>query len=137
MTDPTDETQPHTTSPGPTSGPPEDAHSASPRAPDAPRLPEAPAPAAAPAGSSLRVDPDAAKDSGWREPAWFPPRDKDRGPSVAALVVGVVLVVIGLYFFLDRTLGLPMPRIQWSTIWPILLIGLGAIVLFRSVSRRS
>ncbi|MBA2720184.1 MAG: hypothetical protein H0U52_13240 [Chloroflexi bacterium] len=52
-------------------------------------------------------------------------------------MVGVGLIAIGLYFFLDRTLGVPMPRIQWGTVWPILLIGLGAIVLFRSVSRRS
>jgi hypothetical protein len=79
--------------------------------------------------------------SQWREPAWFPPkdrdRDRDRGPSVAALVVGVALVAIGLYFFVDRTLGIALPRIAWGSVWPIILIVLGAIVLLRSVNRRT
>ncbi len=117
MTDPIDETQPHATSPSPPS-------SGEPSAPPS-------------ASSSLRVDPDGPKDTGWREPAWFPARDKDRGPSLGALVTGLALVIIGLYFFLDRTLGVAMPRIQWSTVWPVILIAIGAIVLVRSVRRRS
>lgn len=129
MTDPIDETQPHATSPSPPSA----------GEPPTPTPADSPPPAAttpAPT-SSLRVDPDGPKATDWREPAWFPPRDTDRGPSVAALVVGLVLVAVGLYFFLDRTLGVALPRIQWSTVWPVILIGIGAIVLVRSVSRRS
>lgn len=129
MTDPIDETQPHATHPSPPSSG-EPAASPSPAS-----SPSATAPPAA--ASCLRVDPDGPKDSGWREPAWFPPRDKNRGPSLAALVTGLALVIIGLYFFLDRTLGVAMPRIQWSTLWPVILIAIGAIVLVRSVRRRS
>lgn len=127
MTDPIDETQPHATSPSPpTSNEPTSNEPTS-------NEPAAPTPTA----SNLRVDPDGPKATDWREPAWFPPRDTDRGPSLGALVAGLALVAIGLYFFLDRTLGVAMPRIQWSTIWPVILIAIGAIVLFRSVSRRS
>ena len=117
MTDPIDETQPHATSPSPPTS----------------NEPAAPTPTA----SNLRVDPDGPKATDWREPAWFPPRDTDRGPSLGALVAGLALVAIGLYFFLDRTLGVTMPRIQWSTVWPVILIVIGAIVLIRSVSHRS
>lgn len=132
MTDPIDETQPHV--PGVSPPPASQSDAGEPAA-----LSDAGEPAVLPppAASSLRVDPDRPKATDWREPAWFPPRDKDRGPSLAALVTGVVLVVIGLYFFLDRTLGVALPRIQWSTVWPVILIAIGAIVLVRSVSRRS
>ena len=137
MTDPLDDTQTHatssTSSTSPTSPP---ADVAAPGR--APADPAPPASASAPsAASNLRVDPDRPAASEWREPAWFPPRDKDRGPNVAALVGGFVLVAIGLYFFLDRTLGIAMPRIQWSTIWPVILIVIGFVVLFRSVKRGS
>ncbi len=92
----------------------------------------------APPASSPAAEPERPATA-WREPPWFPPRDtkKARGPSVAALVFGLILIAVGLYFFIDRTLGVDLPRIQWSTIWPVILIVIGAVVLFRSVSRRS
>ncbi|HUQ77566.1 MAG TPA: hypothetical protein VM427_01670 [Patescibacteria group bacterium] len=96
-----------------------------------------PAAVARPTGSSLRVDPDRPKDTGWREPAWFPPREKARRPSVAILVAGLAMVAVGLLFLLTRILGPGMLRIEWSTVWPVLLIALGAILLIRSVRRRS
>lgn len=87
-------------------------------------------------GSSLRVDPDR-KPTDWREPPWFPPKakDKDRGPGTAAILVGLILIGVGLYFFVDRTLGIDLPDVRWSSLWPVLLIVLGAIVLVRSVRR--
>lgn len=127
MTDPIDETQPHATSPSPPGT----------REPATGSPVDPPTTAPPPASSRLRVDPGGPPDTGWREPAWFPPRDKARGPSLAALAAGLGLVIIGLYFFLDRTLGVALPRIQWSTVWPVILIAVGAIVLVRSVRRRS
>jgi LiaI-LiaF-like transmembrane region len=127
MTDPIDQTQPH--EPGVSQG--------------------APAPAPAPAATTnptsdpvhpLRVDPDRPADSGWREPAWFPPRnrhDRDRRPSTFAVVVGLILIAIGGYSFLDRTLGIAMPRIQWSSAWPVILIVIGGLILLRSFQRKA
>jgi hypothetical protein len=93
----------------------------------------------------LRADPDRPADSGWREPPWIPARDGDdrrrqasraNRPNPAALVVGLVLILIGLWFFAERTLGISLPRIAWSTVWPLILIVLGAVILWRAVERR-
>ena len=124
MTDPIDDTQPHPSADSgsaPDSGPPLRAD------PDPP----------------LRADPDRPADSGWREPPWIPARDseghrdRDRRPSAAAMVVGLVLIAIGAYAFLDRTLGIAMPRIQWGSLWPVILIVIGILVLLRSFQRRA
>ena len=49
-----------------------------------------------------------------------------RGPS---LVVGVVLLAIGSWYFAERTLGLDLPRLNWNDLWPIALILLGAWII--------
>ena len=88
---------------------------------------------------SLRADPNRPADSGWREPAWIPPREhqRDHRPSIVAIVVGLVLIAIGGYYFLDRTLGLAMPRIHWGSVWPIVLIVVGGLILLRSFRGKS
>jgi hypothetical protein len=135
MTDPLDQTQPH--EPGMSHGAPAPA----PAPADAPST--APNPTADPSpipADPLQADPDRPADSGWREPAWFPPRDRhdrDRRPSPFAVVVGLILVGIGGYAFLDRTLGVAMPRIQWSSVWPIVLIVIGGLILLRSFQRKT
>ena len=152
MTDPTDETQPHQLPreplvPGPLpppsggSGSGNDGPSAGRSEADRERYLNREAPSGRDVddrrpGSSLRVDPDR-KPTDWREPPWFPPKDKDkdRGPGSAAVIVGLVLIGVGLYFFVDRTLGIDLPDIRWSSLWPVILIVLGAIVLVRSVRR--
>jgi hypothetical protein len=54
-----------------------------------------------------------------------------------AIVFGVILVAIGLWFFADRTLGLEMPRLDWGDLWPVLVIGLGAWIVLSSLGRRA
>ena len=126
MTDPIDDTQPHATTDPATPLPP------------APASPPSPAePTALPAEPPLRADPDRPADPGWREPAWFPPRERERRPSLAAVVFGIALIAIGLWFFLDRTLGVDLPRVQWGTIWPVILIVIGGLILLRSFQRRA
>ena len=145
-TDPTDETQPHPNPTEPANAPP---------AGD----PTPPAPAVAQSGgepatgeparprtvypSSVGQPPRSADserpaDSGWREPPWFPPRhrDRDRRPGLFALAAGLILIAIGIYYFVDRTLGIAMPRIQWGSLWPVLLIVVGGLILLRSIQRR-
>ena len=126
MTDPIDDTQPHaTTDPAPPVPPAPSSASL---------LPPSEPPVSEPA---LRADPGRPADSGWREPAWFPPRERERRPSLAAVVFGLALIAIGLWFFLDRTLGVDLPRIQWGTIWPVILIVIGGLILLRSFQRRA
>ena len=101
---------------------------------------EPPAEPADPADAPTDSPPaDSPKSTDWREPPWFPPRDKDRREpkaNIAAIIVGLIILAAGVYFLFDRTLGVPMPPIRWGSLWPILLIVLGGIVLIRSLQRR-
>ncbi|MFL5727013.1 MAG: hypothetical protein ACJ77F_11810 [Chloroflexota bacterium] len=138
MTDP-DETQPHATTPvTPVTPPTPPSGGAAPGDDMAATAPAEPGPTAPP----LRADPDRPADPGWREPPWIPSRSRSRDradgrPSLAAVVVGVGLILIGGYWFLDRTLGIAMPRIAWGSLWPVLLILLGVVVIVRSLDRRT
>jgi hypothetical protein len=103
-----------------------------PTEPGAPPTPNEPPPPSAP-------PPDRPPSTAWREPPWFPSRDqdrRDRGPKIGAIVIGLIVLAIGVYYLLDRTLGIAMPRIQWGSIWPIFLIILGALILLRAIRRR-
>ena len=66
---------------------------------------------------------------------WRPPRSRES--NIASMVVGIILLVIGIWYLLDHTLGIQMPRIDWSDFWPILLIAIGGIMLVRSARRRT
>jgi len=158
MTEPTDETQTGYTPPdrtpardpstGETPGavlpPPGAAPAAQTPATSVPPLvpgprPPTPTDAAHPDDSyPLRADPNRPAASEWREPPWFPPRDRPgkRGPNIATIVIGLVLVAIGLYYLLDVTLGIDLPPIRWGSVWPIILIAIGGLVILRASSRR-
>jgi hypothetical protein len=68
-------------------------------------------------------------------PPWQPPRQ--RGTNVASILVGLVFLGIGIWYFLDTTLGLTMPDIEWDNIWPILLIVIGGVIVFRAATDRN
>jgi hypothetical protein len=67
-------------------------------------------------------------------PTWRSRRD-DPGRT-GTIVVGGILVAIGLWFFADQTLGLDMPSLRWSQLWPVFLIGLGVWIAIGSLRRR-
>lgn len=49
----------------------------------------------------------------------------------AAVVVGIVLVLVGVVFLL-RSLGIVLfGWVEWGVLWPILLIGAGVVLLLR------
>jgi uncharacterized membrane protein len=95
---------------------------------------------AAPPGAvpPLRADPNRPAASEWREPPWFPPRERarDRGPSLASIIIGLVIVAVGLYFLLDVTLGFDLPRFRLATLWPLLLVAIGGLIVLRALGRR-
>ena len=67
--------------------------------------------------------------------AWTPPkRDEGRWPAV---IFGLILLAVGLWFFAEVTLGIDLPRIRWGQLWPLILIGIGALILFGSRLGRS
>ena len=66
---------------------------------------------------------------------WRPPRTREG--NVASILVGLVLLAVGVWYLLDHTLGLEMPRIDWGDLWPLILIAIGAAVLWQAVRRRA
>jgi hypothetical protein len=66
---------------------------------------------------------------------WRPPPQRDS--NVAPIVAGGIILAVGVWYFLDTTLGLTMPRIQWGDLWPTILIVIGGVILFRAATNRS
>ena len=69
------------------------------------------------------------------QPDWRPP-PHDRGRN-ASLVFGVIIVVLGLWFFATQTLGLDLPRLDWDQLWPIVLIAIGGLIVLNAMRRRT
>jgi phage shock protein C len=61
------------------------------------------------------------------------PAAEPRSEGRAGIVVGVGLVLIGLWFLLRQYL----PPIDWDLVWPVILIGIGALILISSSRRRT
>jgi phage shock protein C len=61
-----------------------------------------------------------------------PDRPKRRETN-AGVIVGVGLVLLGAWFLVREYL----PPIDWSLIWPVVLIGIGVLVLVTSSRRRT
>ena len=68
-------------------------------------------------------------------PAWRPP-PSDPGRN-AWLIIGVIIVIVGAWFFATRTLGLELPRLDWGQLWPVLLILLGAWIVLSAFRQRT
>jgi hypothetical protein len=77
-----------------------------------------------------RGSPQAPPASAWRPP----PSDSGRNVS---LFFGAILVVIGAWFFATRTLGLDLPDLDWGQLWPLILIVIGAWIVYGALRQRS
>lgn len=99
-----------------------------------PEATDAPYAAVAP-GTELdtsAVDPDAPASSGVDAPVYTTPvATSSGGDNRAGLVIGIGLVLVGLWFLLREYL----PNFDWSLVWPVVLIGVGVLILV-GVSRR-
>jgi hypothetical protein len=62
--------------------------------------------------------------------------ERDRGRT-ASVLFGLVILGLGLWFFVEHTLGYQLPRIRWSQLWPVFLIVLGLWVVLGSMRRGS
>lgn len=93
-----------------------------------------PLPATPPEEPAAPADPAPRPSQPWPPPAW---RSRGDDPGrIGTIVFGAILLVIGLWFFADQTLGLDMPDLRWSQLWPFLLIALGAWIAIGSMRRR-
>lgn len=64
------------------------------------------------------------------------PRDPDPG-RLATIIFGAILLVIGAWFFVDRTLGIDLPDFDVGSLWPLILVGLGVWILLGAGRRSS
>ena len=101
-------------------GPPPAPEAPSPPTPSAPDMAEPPPPPA----MTASPPPPAAR---WRT--------RGNDGRWGTIVFGVILVAVGLWFFADQTLGLDMPRLRWSELWPIFIIVLGGWIVLGSMRR--
>jgi phage shock protein PspC (stress-responsive transcriptional regulator) len=78
---------------------------------------------------------DAAADpvTGERIAAPGPSRIERPPDGRAGIVVGIGLVLLGLWFLLREYL----PDIDWSLIWPLVIVGVGILILAASMRRRA
>jgi phage shock protein PspC (stress-responsive transcriptional regulator) len=79
------------------------------------------------------ADPDAPVSSpGDVSPGWTPPPPVARSDGRAGVVVGIGLVLIGLWFLLRQYL----PDIDWGFVWPLAIVAVGVLVLMSAMGRR-
>lgn len=64
------------------------------------------------------------------------PRSTHRRRDVGGLVFGGILLVVGIYYLLERTFGLDIPELDWDQLWPVAVILLGAAILYGNWTRR-
>ena len=69
-------------------------------------------------------------------PPAIPPEPPSRtpvaeGPRYGSIILGLVILAVGLWYFGDRTLGLELPRLEADQLWPIAVIGLGVWLIVR------
>ena len=102
----------------------------------------APAPTAAGAGavtaSSASPDEEAGTDATPADAAapatttsWSQPTSDRRTENRAGILIGGGLVILGLWFLVRPYL----PDIQWNLIWPLVIVGVGGLILVTAARR--
>lgn len=95
-----------------------------------PAEPPPPPTTSSPPGPSIAAPPPPPSQPAWRPP----PADHGRN---ASLIFGAIILVVGLWFFATRTLGFDLPDIEWGQLWPLILIGVGAWIVYGATRRNT
>lgn len=64
------------------------------------------------------------------------PRTHRRRLDGGGLVLGGILILVGVYYLLQQTLGFDLPDLDWDKLWPVILIVIGGLVLYGAWTRR-
>lgn len=51
------------------------------------------------------------------------------------LILGGILLLIGIYYLFQQTLGFDIPDLNWNQLWPVILIVIGGLVLYGALTR--
>lgn len=52
--------------------------------------------------------------------------------NLPGFVFGAILLLVGGYYLLTRTLGIDLPELDWDQLWPLVLIVLGVGIVWRA-----
>jgi uncharacterized membrane protein len=67
---------------------------------------------------------------------WRSEVERLRGIDVGGVLIGLIILGVGVYYFLTNTLGLPIPELDWDRVWPLFIIALGAGIVSANWLRR-
>jgi phage shock protein C len=93
-------------------------------------VPEAPAAPIVPAADAPGADSAVPDDAAAAPVASVSSAPVDEGRT--ALLIGGGLILLGLWFLVREYL----PRIDWSFVWPLVLVAIGVLILVGSTRRR-
>ncbi len=57
--------------------------------------------------------------------------------DTGARIWGLIVLAVGLWFFAQVTLGLPLPVVASRDLWPVALVLIGLFVIVRGMTRRA
>jgi hypothetical protein len=58
-----------------------------------------------------------------------------RNLDLGGVLIGLIILGVGVYYFLDQTLGIALPELNWDKVWPLFIIALGAGIVFSNWAR--
>jgi hypothetical protein len=58
-------------------------------------------------------------------------RPHEEGPRYGSIILGLIILAVGIWYFADRTLGLTLPDLDADQLWPIAVIAVGLWLVVR------
>jgi hypothetical protein len=55
--------------------------------------------------------------------------------DLGGLIVGLIILAVGCYYVLTKTLGLSLPELEWDRVWPLFVIALGVGIVWSAWNR--
>ena len=55
--------------------------------------------------------------------------------DVGAILIGLLILAVGIYYLLVNTFGFQLAELDWDKIWPLAVIALGIGILWGAWSR--
>ena len=61
--------------------------------------------------------------------------DKLRRIDIGAILLGLLILGVGIYYLLVNTFGLQLAELDWDKIWPLAVVALGIGIIWGAWSK--
>lgn len=61
--------------------------------------------------------------------------DRLRRLDVGAILIGLIILGVGIYYVLVNTFGFELAELDWDKVWPLAVVALGIGILWGAWSR--